>query len=357
MLKDLLEKGNGDYHLCLAGTHTSDVEGISAAGATAEERRLTPSIDADILLHGRPRENESVPSSPNGIVSPVVIASACLSLLKWQPFVIDCGTFRQPLTPQLVAGEGPAKCLSTGQALSRETAAKLHAAGLRLGREGPLKDFLLIGECIPGGTSTAAALLTAFAVEGANHVSSSVHSPDKRLRQRLIQAGLEKAELTSPKAKQEPLSAVAAVGDPMQAFASGLAMAAAERVPVILAGGSQMLTVYYLAKMMSAATNTQAPLHNIYVVTTKWVAFEKTSDTGLLAQLLGASYFASCPDFSGSSHNGMRAYEEGYVKEGLGIGGLMAAAQAACALDNSTLVRAIDAAYARIVIEKKLVVN
>jgi uncharacterized protein (TIGR00303 family) len=354
-LQDILGRGNGDYYLCLGGTQTSDIEGISAAGATPQERRLTPSIDGDILVHGRPRDNENVPVSPTGIVSPVVIVRACLDLMQWRSFVVDCGTFRSPLSPHMVAGNEPALCLSSGASLSENSAASLFARGLKQGREAAFKEYLLIGECVPGGTTTAAALFQAFGIDGASYASSSVHMPDKLLRQRLIHSGLQKAGLSKQIAIQKPLAAVSAVGDPMQPFVAGLALGAAARVPVILAGGSQMLAVFYLAKLLAAAHNLSTQLADIFIVTTKWVAFDQVSNTRLLSEIAGAQYFAACPDFTVSVHAGLRAYEEGNVKEGLGAGALMAAAQAATGVDNATLVAAIDKVYSEVVLRKNLI--
>jgi uncharacterized protein (TIGR00303 family) len=356
-MKEILGRGNGNYYLCVGGTQTSDIAGISAAGATPEARRLTPSIDCDILLQGRPRENETVPVSPQGIVSPVVIVRACLDLLQWQPFIVECGSFRSPLSPNMVVGSEPALCLSTGQALSEKSAAALFASGLKHGSEADCKDFLLIGECVPGGTTTAAALFQAFGIDGVSYVSSSVQRPDKPLRQHLIESGLEKAGLSRQAALEKPLRAVAAVGDPMQPFVAGLALGAAARVPVILAGGSQMLAVFYLAKLLAAAQNIATRLADIFVITTKWVAFDQSSNTRLLSEIAGAQYFAACPDFTVSVQAGLRAYEDGNVKEGLGAGAIMAAAYTANDLDNASLLSAIDGAYGDIVLGKNLVVN
>ena len=355
-LQALLQGGSGQYYLCLGGTGTSDVEGISAAGATPGQRRLTPSIDGDILVHGRARDQETVPVAPAGIVSPVVIVRACLNVMKWPPFVIDCGTFRQPLSPYMVVGHEPASCLSTGRALSEESTVALFAKGMKLGSESAFKDYLLIGECVPGGTTTAAGLFEAFGLAGARHVSSSVLAPDKQLRQSLIEKGLQQAELTEQICRQRPLAAVSAVGDPMQPFVAGLALSASARIPVILAGGSQMLAVFWLAKMISQALGIKTEWADIYVITTKWVAFDRVSNTRLLSESTGAQYFAACPDFSSSRHPALQAYEDGHVKEGLGCGALMAAAQAAQDLDNHSLMSAVDAAYEEIVLSN-LVIN
>jgi NaMN:DMB phosphoribosyltransferase len=239
--------------------------------------------------------------------------------------------------------------------MPRKTVEDLFARGLEQGEHISGKDFLLIGECVPGGTTTAAAFLQACRLDGASHASSSLHVPNKAQRLSLIRSGLEKAGLSSETIKRDPLAAISAIGDPMQPFAAGLALGAGQRMPVVLAGGSQMLAVFHLARLLAKAHNIDALLPDVFVITTKWVAFDGASNTRLLSESVGAQYFASAPDFTRSIHAGLRAYEDGNVKEGLGAGALMAAAQAACNLDNDALVQAVDSAYNQVVLSKHFV--
>jgi uncharacterized protein (TIGR00303 family) len=344
-LRNMLSGLSSSYFLCLASTCTSDVDGISAAGATPAQRRLTPSVDADILRSNVARRGEQIPVSPDGIVSPVVIARACLDSLEQRPFIIDCGTFRQPLEVDFVAGQVPARCLSSGEALPLEQVETLFEEGLRLGATIDLADFAIIAECVPAGTTTAAAVLQGLGVNCFDLVSTSVITPDKTMRRALIESGIKSASYSVEQWRSDPLKAVASVGDPMQAFVSGMTISVLSRKPVVLGGGSQMLAVYFLVKNLVAHRQYKVDLSRLYVITTKWVTGDPAGNTRRLSELVGASFFASFPDFALSRFAGLRAYENWHVKEGLGAGALMAAAQARGQLTNAELMQRVDAAY------------
>src|SRR5262249_53469870 len=113
-------KRRGAFILCLGSTATSDIDGISAAGSTAAERRMTPIIDAEALVLGQPLSLPFLPTSPTGIVSPVVISRAAFQLSGIDTCVINCGTFKEPAAALRCthAGNGPARCVSSGRAMS-----------------------------------------------------------------------------------------------------------------------------------------------------------------------------------------------------------------------------------------------
>jgi uncharacterized protein (TIGR00303 family) len=345
-LRKMLSEQSSSYFLCLASTGTSDIDGISAAGATPAQRRLTPSVDADILRFNSARTGERIPVSPDGIVSPVVIARACLSAMEQKTFVVDCGTFRQPLEVDFVAGQHPARCLSGGEALTIEQVETLFEEGFRLGKTIDLADYAIIAECVPGGTTTAAAVLQGLGVNCLELVSTSVMNPDKTMRGSLIESGIRNAHYTLEQMGNDPLKAIASVGDPMQAFVSGMTISVLSRRPVVLGGGSQMLAVYFLVKNLVALRHYKVDLNCLYVITTKWVVCDPAGNTRRLSELVGASFFASFPEFELSRFAGLRAYENGHVKEGLGAGALMAAAQARGRLTNAQMMQLIDCAYA-----------
>jgi uncharacterized protein (TIGR00303 family) len=312
------------FLLCCASSGVSDIEGISAAGVSAADRRLTPAIDAEALLLGRPLSAKALPVSPKGIVSPVVLTRACLQLSGINATVIDCGSFVRPAVDHMTVGDVPARCPSTGQALTIEVVERLFdiglAEGARLSRH---HDCLLIGECVPGGTTTALGVLAATGLPVTGLVSSSLPVANHSAKQHLIGLGLKSAGHSPEYYLANPLAAVAAAGDPMQAFVTGMALAAAKRVPVVLAGGSQMLAVQWLMQCMIRAGFKDNVMGRLLVATTKWVAFDASAQAVALAKLTDAMFVASCPDFLKSRHEGLRAYEEGNVKEGVGAGAAM----------------------------------
>jgi NaMN:DMB phosphoribosyltransferase len=371
----LLSKSKGVFSFCVASTETSDVEGISAAGATAASRRLTPSIDADVLVFGHPRDGELIPVSPIGVVSPVVIALSCLKLMKVEPLIIDCGTFRSPLKSNMTAGTLVAKSVSTGRALPLANVRQLFEAGRRFACEQLTgkPDYLVFSECVPGGTTTALAVLKSLGVEADSLVSSSLPAANG-LRTKVVEKGFAALKRYSDATskdddarnaddaenantnntnntnntifeEQDPLLALAAFGDPMQPFVAGAALYAANHIPVILGGGSQMVAVYHLCDRLSSFLNIPFNRENIFVITTKWISDDANSNTRRLSQLLGAPFFSAAPDFRLSRFAGLQAYEEGHVKEGVGAGALMAAAALHGQLSREELMDAIDACY------------
>ncbi|HEY9786080.1 MAG TPA: TIGR00303 family protein [Candidatus Obscuribacterales bacterium] len=351
------QKGHGAFLLCVASSESSDHPGISNAGATPELRRHTPAIDAEALVMGEPANNAELPVSPTGVVSPVVITRACMRLANFGITVVDCGSFRAPEIPQAVkAGQRTAKCVSTGAAQDYGDVKQLFEAGMTIGQTLVANcDYIILSECVPAGTTTALGVLTALGFAAQGLVSSSLQQSNHDFRGRLIREGLERAKLDVDSVKKAPLNAVAAVGDPMQPFVAGLAIAASESVPVILGGGSQMLAVYALAQALLASDAERFPLdaeRTLGVITTKWVVQDSSADTPALSKMVGAPFACSCPDFGRSRHPGLRSYEEGNVKEGVGAGAAMAIAHLAGGATPEAIVEEIDTCYDEMVLKK-----
>jgi len=328
--------------LLLAGTQTAAVPGISAAGATPEARRRTAAADAELLLLGPEQPlPHALPPLPAG-VSPALIARVVLEQLAIEPLVVDLGAPLAPAVPHLRPGgglaSGPAACLSTGAAMEADRVAGLLALGRSWGqRLAQSGQPVLLAECVPGGTSTAQAVLEGLGVEAAGLVSGSLREPAHGLKAALVRRGLAAAGLRATGSAAAgvmpptpPVAAVlAAVGDPMQALAAGLVQAAAAAdLPLLLAGGSQMAAVLALALALTPAAGRARLLARAAIATTAWVAHEPDSD---LAGLLGrfSDRWGGVPlaygaglRFNGCSSPELQAYEQGYVKEGVGAGGL-----------------------------------
>ncbi|MDX2105521.1 MAG: TIGR00303 family protein [Candidatus Melainabacteria bacterium] len=337
------------FCLLIAGTKTSDVEGISAAGATAADRRLTPKIDAEILINNRPSSDKSIPVSPSGIVSPVVISKAILNAINCSVRIIDCGAFSAPECEHESYGTIAAECLSSGAALDLEHTRNLFERGRELGYN--LKknhDLIIVAECVPGGTSTAHAILAAIYKSLPEFSSSSLPIPNAKLKSNLVAQGLANARIT-PQSSPDAFRFISCVGDPMQAVASGLALESASGVATILGGGTQMLAVHALAQMIMIK-----PPENLVVATTGWLANDSHANLALLAQTLGTPMISAKFDFANSRHQGLREYEKGHVKEGLGSGALLCLAPI---LDfdiysKENLCRIIDNCYDELVLNK-----
>ena len=332
----------------LAATATAAIPGISAAGATPESRRATAAADAELLVLGPGRHRpHALPPLPAG-VSPALISQVVLDSLGLHPLVVDLGCALAPAVPHLrlpgALASGPARCLTSGRAMDPGTVAGLLALGRRWGeRQAKARPRrpLLLAECVPGGTTTAQALLSGLGLAVEGLVGSSLRDPDLSLKAQLVRQGLASAGLgvptslgEGPPAEADPLAVVAAVGDPMQPVAAGLAMAAAAQgVPVLLAGGSQMAAVLALALALAPAPLRGGLVAQVAIGTTAWVADDPSSNLTSLLQTLerrwGVTPLGLVSDlrFHAPLHPALLDYERGFVKEGVGAGGLALAWQ------------------------------
>ena len=329
--------GRLDLLLVLAATSTAEQDGISAAGATAASRRLTAVADAELLLDGPAVARRwPLPPLPAG-VSPTLLSHAVLPWVPLNPSVVALGLPVEPDFPHLRfegAAEGPANCVSTGHAMSADRVQRLWRQGKRLGRR--LRRPLVLAECVPGGTTTAQAVLTALGLPVNGLISGSARQPPHALKRRLVAAGLDQAGLGPDPAAE---AVVAAVGDPFQALTAGLLVGAADgSQPLLLAGGSQMAAVLALAMAASSEDGRQRLSERVMLGTTAWLAEEQSpsEDRPPLDRLIdalaarfrvGTVALSSGVRFHNSCHQQLRDYEHGYVKEGVGAGGLLLLAQ------------------------------
>jgi uncharacterized protein (TIGR00303 family) len=274
-------------------------------------------------------------------VSPALISHVVLrdlGLLE-RLLVVDAGCPIAPATPHLrlppPEGQGPARCLSSGAAMAPERVRALLERGRRWGAASQPAWPLLVAECVPGGTTTALGVLRGLGVAADGLVSGSLRTSAHGLKSGLAAQGLAAAGLAprpgwaASAAGADPLAVLAAVGDPMQALAAGVALGAAGRgVTVLLAGGSQMAAVLALALALAPAGDRQRLAAHLTVATTAWVAEEPDSDLRLLLQRIGCRWGVEPRlqvarlRFHGCSAAPLRDYERGFVKEGVGAGGL-----------------------------------
>jgi uncharacterized protein (TIGR00303 family) len=285
-----------------------------------------------------------------------VLTRAALSFLNSDTVVVDCGSFIPPGIDCLTSGTRVARCLSTGDALELSYVDSLFRAGSELGRRlSNQYHYLVVGECVPAGTTTALAVLKGLGYEADGLLSSSLPEANHDLRGRLVSEGLERSGFyrggvrSRPAGAFNPLQVVAACGDPMQPVVAGVAIAASSAIPVVLAGGSQMLAVWALASAIARRDGIDLKSRSLGILTTKWVAFDRSAAIKRLAELVDAPFAAACPDFRRSRHAGLRAYEDGHVKEGVGAGGAMATAHLA-GVSAERLLDAVDATYDQLVL-------
>jgi len=81
----------------------------------------------------------------------------------------------------------------------------------------------------------------------------------------------------------------------------------------------------------------------VIVGTTRWVAEDPTGNTVALAKILGdVPLVATQLSFAASVHEQLRAYERGFVKEGVGAGGAAIAASLWANWGQAELLAAVE---------------
>lgn len=130
----------------------------------------------------------------------------------------------------------------------------------------------------------------------------------------------------------------------MQIAVAGMAIAASRTNGVLLAGGTQMLAVYALIEAIAKEYSLAWQPEQIVVGTTRWVVEDSTGDTVGLAEKIGTvPLLATNLSFATSRYEKLQAYEQGYVKEGMGAGGCAIATHLYKGWEQTQLLDSIEA--------------
>jgi len=331
--------GKNPLFVCVTGTtETAKIPGISAAGKYPELTDYTPPADAELLLLGRCKCISGVPVTPEGIPTPALITRSALRLADIPVLVANGGLRVKPCIPFLDLGGN----IRTGKAVENvgEVIQRATIAGESIAK---LADYLVIGESIPGGTTTALGVLLVMGIDAEGKVSSSMPGNPHELKIETVKAGLRASGEEFGSLAEDPIKAVSCLGDPMMPAFAGLVLGAATKVPVLMAGGTQMGAVLAVVKALNRHV-----LDNLAIGTTRWIIADKTSDLrGIISQIADVPILAADLDFSRSKFAGLRAYEEKVVKEGVGAGGATVAAmvKSGGSITREVLLREIERNY------------
>ncbi|MEG9193782.1 MAG: TIGR00303 family protein [Candidatus Methanoglobus sp.] len=288
------------FALVIGNTRTAEIPGITVAGANAELIKYTPPADAELLYYGRCLSIDSIPATPDGKPTPALISRTVLRLTKIPVLVVDSGLMVKPKIPHVTLNAPVGNNIANERAMSYEDAKKTVENGRILGEQlAKLTDLVIIGESIPAGTTTAGAVLKALGFEP--KVSSSMPTNPVELKRKVIESAVKRVK------SRDPIEIISAVGDPVIAGIVGI-LDGCRRA--LLAGGTQMVAVANLAKRISDC--------EIAIATTEFVAKDRTADLSLAP----CDVFVARIPLAKSRYPGLRAYAEGFVKEGVGAGGL-----------------------------------
>ncbi len=298
--------------LAAGTTETALVDGISAAGETPELMAHTPPGDAEILVYGEPVRSPVTPVSPTGCVTPAAVTRAVREVCGFPVTVVDAGLAAPTAAPTVDVDAAPGADVRAERAVPN--ASGIFERARSLGTSLP-DDEILLGETVPGGTTTALGVLTALGEEIG--VSSSLPTNPLDRKRAVVDEGLAASGLDPGDAAGDPLTAIEAVGDPVQATVAGLATGAlAGGTAVTLAGGTQQLAI-------AAALRHAGVGGPVSVATTSFVAADRGDDLDAAADRLDLDLRVSDPGFDEGDHVAMERYCAGEVKEGVAMGGAL----------------------------------
>jgi len=299
--------------LVAGATRTAEVEGITAAGASRDLLVHTPSADAEIVSYGDTIRAPVTPVSPSGCPTPAVVTRAVRELLGFDVTVVDAGLAKPTGAPTVSVGARPGDDIREPDPV--RTAPGAFAAARSYGRGLP-DDRIVVGETIPGGTTTALAVLRALGEDALPATSSSLPENPVELKERVISAAFEASDIDPGQAAHTPELAVRFVGDPVLAVAAGIVAGAVESgTEVVLGGGTQLLAVAALVR--HAGVPAPATL-----ATTSYLAGD-VSELGAAADALDLDLTVADPGFDAPEAGPLSAYADGVAKEGAGMGGAL----------------------------------
>ena len=317
-------------------TATCEIPGITVAGANPDLLKFTPAADAEFLKYGYCKSIDAIPMTPDGKPTPALLTKVALEAASIPCFVVNAGSKVVPKVPCVELGLEPGKNIAQEPALEQELVRKAVEYGRIIGRTlGSSTDCLILGESIPGGTTTALAVLKGLGMQAL--VSSSMSQNPTDLKNKTVQNALKRLQ------SKDPYNVVAQVGDPMIPSVAGILSTASESTNVILAGGTQMAAVLAFAKNIGFNEK------NTVVGTTSYIVDDKTANLiDAVRQIYDIPVLVAKLRLGQSKISGLRSYAEGFVKEGAGAGGASIACMIKTGLDTEKLLLLTEKEYQRI---------
>ncbi|MBA1419696.1 MAG: TIGR00303 family protein [Epsilonproteobacteria bacterium] len=316
-----LKNKQATFMLAMSNTATANIEGITQAGIPGM-LHLTPVLDAEFLATGEVRSLPNIAETPKGVPTPALITRA-IHLLH--PFahveLLDLGLEVQPQGDDLTIHHfdiAPSQSIAKGANID---AKEVFEKGYAFGKNYACKDdYLILGESVPSGTTTATATALALGYDAKELFSSSFKNVPNNIRQETINKALVNIE-----GKTDLFDILGTVSDNMLIFNAGFILGVNSRFPIVLAGGTQMSCVLLVANSIVQYMGTKIDSSKLTLATTKWVAQDDNSDIKALLEMLDFpidAYYSNF-DFSLSNHPALKLYDEGEAKEGVGAGGAL----------------------------------
>ena len=322
------------FILVISNTEVATIPGITVAGKTPELIKYTPIADAEFLFYSKPLSIDAIPVTPAGHPTPGIITKASRLLTNFPIIVVRSGTILKPKIPYVEISDIPGNNILEKQAIPNLNSVLERS---EIFGQGISDDFseIYIGESIPGGTTTAQAILNARGYD--SKVSSASNENPIDLKMKVVNKALERVGRKSI----DWYVALKELGDPMMAFIVGFSQGFKGKI--YLAGGTQMLAVAALLKELGRKPEK--------ILTTKYVVNDKTATFVKTSRDIGVEYYSADLDLSNSKYNGLKDYENGIVKEGVGAGGSVYIAEK-YGINVSDIVKKVEEIYGNLIGKK-----
>jgi uncharacterized protein (TIGR00303 family) len=340
---------NPIFTCVISYTETSQIPGITMAGANSELVKYTSAADSEFLYYGRCKCIDNVPATPDGKPTPGIITRTALQLADIPLLIVDAGSKIKPSIPYISFSVKPGENIKYGNAVRFNDVKKLYDYGFTLGEQlAKTNDLVVVGESIAGGTTTALGVMIALGIDAKNKVSSSMPDNPHHLKNSVVSQAMERSKVHFGDLRDEPFKAISLFGDPMMPSVAGIASGViTSGSRIMLAGGTQMSAV------AAILTSLHIPLDNISIGTTCYVAEDCLSN---LVELV-RSVSNNIPIYSCNLHlaesvkPGLQAFAKGYVKEGVGAGGTSIASmlKSKGRINGTVLLKAIEREYETLV--------
>ena len=333
---DRIEKKDFLFSFVISYTETCEIPGITIAGADQNSLKYTPAADAEFLHYGFCKSIDKIPMTPDGKPSPALLTKVALETASIPHVIINAGSKIKPQLPYFQIDLDSGKNISEFPALDNSLVLRAVDYGRIVGRTlASLTNCLLIGESIPGGTTTALAVMRGLGLDA--KVSSSMPNNPVELKNTVVEKALERFD------SDDPFVIVSNLGDPMIPFVAGMLSSSSEITNVLLAGGTQMAAVLAFAKKIGFNENNTAIGTTCYITNDQTTNFSK-----IVAEVADIPILSVNPKLDNSKFEGLRAYSEGFAKEGVGAGGSIIASILKTGINSQTLLESIEKEYQRI---------
>jgi len=319
---EYLRGKRGAFLLSLSNTATAAIPGITQAGIPGLIH-LTPTLDAEYLCTGEVRSLKNIATTPTGVPTPGLITRAVHLLHPFSELgLLDLGLDVKPAIEYFSLydfGISPSGSIDSGANIP---AMEVFEKGVKFSEAFVMNgDYLILGESVPSGTTTALATTLTLGYDAEDKFSSSFKNSPSDMKRSVVDTALNRCE-----GIDDLFERLGQVSDNMLIFNAGFVLGLQGRdIKTVLAGGTQMAALLLLINSIVTLMEGEIDGKNLALCTTKWVLEDPNSYIKALLEMLDFpinAYYTDF-DFSLSDHPALKRYDDGEAKEGVGAGGAL----------------------------------